>query len=97
MICLIAGGALLGVSTNIAKYAGTVGLTPLAFIFWSITGATLLLLVMAIFRRQLPPITRSSIEYYLVAALVSVAGSNTLLVAQLKVGVALCAGCALGV
>lgn len=76
LTCLITGGALLGVSTNIAKYAGTVGLTPLAFVFWSITGAALLLLILATFRRQLPPITKSSIEYYLVAALVSVAGSN---------------------
>ena len=76
LTCLIAGGALLGVSTNMAKYAGTVGLTPLAFVFWSITGAALLLLALAVFRRQLPPITKPSIEYYLVAALVSVAGSN---------------------
>lgn len=76
LTCLIAGGALLGVSTNMAKYAGTVGLTPLAFVFWSITGAALLLLALAVFRRQLPPITKPSVEYYLVAALVSVAGSN---------------------
>ena len=76
LACLIAGGALLGVSTNMAKYAGTVGLTPLAFVFWSITGAALLLLALAVFRRQLPPITKPSVEYYLVAALVSVAGSN---------------------
>lgn len=76
LTCLIAGGALLGVSTNMAKYAGTIGLTPLAFVFWSITGAALLLLALAVFRRQLPPITKPSVEYYLVAALVSVAGSN---------------------
>lgn len=76
LTCLIAGGALLGISTNIAKYAASVGLTPLAFVFWSIAGAALLLLITAVFRRQLPPISKQSIEYYLVAALVSVAGSN---------------------
>ena len=31
--CLLAGGALIGISTNLAKYAGEVGLTPLAFLF----------------------------------------------------------------
>ncbi|WP_296404469.1 DMT family transporter [Psychrobacter sp.] len=76
LTCLIVGGALLGVSTNVAKYAGTVGLTPLAFVFWSITGAALLLLLMALIRRQPPPMTKSSGEYYFIAALVSVAGSN---------------------
>ncbi|MUG32534.1 DMT family transporter [Psychrobacter sanguinis] len=74
--CLIAGGALLGLSTNLAKYAGTVGLTPLAFVFWSISGAAFILLVISLLRRQPPPLTRRSLEYYAVAALVSVAGSN---------------------
>lgn len=76
LTCLISGGALLGVSTNVAKYASTIGLNPLAFVFWSISGAALLLLVMAKIRHQPPPITKRSIEYYLIAALVSVAGSN---------------------
>lgn len=74
--CLIAGGALLGVSTNVAKYAGNVGLTPLAFVFWSITGAAILLILMAVLRHQPSPINKSSLEYYLIAALVSVAGPN---------------------
>nr|WP_241878784.1 hypothetical protein [Psychrobacter sp. PraFG1]UNK05373.1 hypothetical protein MN210_16225 [Psychrobacter sp. PraFG1] len=52
--CLIAGGALLGLSTNLAKYAGTVGLTPLAFVFWSISGAAFILLVISLLRRQPP-------------------------------------------
>ena len=87
LTCLIAGGALLGVSTNVGKYAGTVGLTPLAFVFWSITGAALLLLAMAVIRRQPPPITKRSIEYYLIAALVSVAGSNLIFFSAIpKVG-----------
>lgn len=87
LTCLIAGGALLGISTNVGKYAGTVGLTPLAFVFWSITGAALLLLAMAVIRRQPPPITKRSIEYYLIAALVSVAGSNLIFFSAIpKVG-----------
>lgn len=74
--CLMFGGALLGISINMAKYAGNVGLTPLAFIFWSISGAALILLLISLFRREPPPLNRASFEYYFVAALVSVAGSN---------------------
>lgn len=76
VICLLAGGGLIGISTNLAKVAGQIGLSPLAFLFWSITGAALLLLVVTIVRRDLPPLTLRSLEYYSVAALVSVAGSN---------------------
>lgn len=77
--CLVAGGALIGISTNLAKYAGDIGLTPLAFLFWSIVGAAIILLVVALIRHELPPFNRRSVEYYFVAALVSVAGSNLLL------------------
>lgn len=74
--CLLAGGMLLGVSTNLAKYAGELGLTPLAFLFWSITGASIILLLVALLRHERLPLGRRGIEYYVVAALVSVAGSN---------------------
>lgn len=75
-LCLLAGGMLLGVTTNLAKYAGTVGLTPVAFLFWSISGAALILLLVALLRSELPLLTARSFEYYIVAALVSVAGAN---------------------
>lgn len=75
-VCLLAGGALIGISTNLAKYAGAIDLTPLAFLFWSITGASIILLVIALLRHEPPPLNKRSFEYYLVAALVSVAGSN---------------------
>lgn len=74
--CLLAGGLLLGVSTNLAKYAGEIGLTPLAFLFWSITGAAIILSVVALLRHEHPPLSARGFEYYFVAALVSVAGSN---------------------
>ena len=76
VLCLIVGGGLTGISTNLAKFAGEVGLTPLAFLFWSITGAALILFSYALFRHELPPLSKSTLSYYLVAALVSVAGSN---------------------
>ena len=78
-VCLLVGGALTGVSTNLAKYAGEIGITPLAFLFWSITGAAVILLVTAFIKQELPPLNRRSFEYYFVAALISVAGSNLLL------------------
>ncbi|MCI2394842.1 DMT family transporter [Aliiroseovarius sediminis] len=76
LACLLGGGALLGLSTNLAKFAGEIGLTPLAFLFWSISGAAIILLAVALLRRKRPPLTARSMEYYLVAALVGVAGSN---------------------
>ena len=74
--CLIAGGILTGISTNLAKYAGGIGLTALAFLFWAITGAAIILLVIATVRRERPLLTARYLEYYFIAALVSVAGAN---------------------
>jgi len=78
-VCLLAGGALTGISTNMAKYAIDVGLTPLGFLFWSITGAAVILFMIALIRKELPPLNARSLEYYFVAALVSVAAANLLL------------------
>ncbi|WP_201592809.1 DMT family transporter [Psychrobacter fozii] len=77
--CLLTGGALTGISTNLAKYAGDIGLTPLAFLFWSITGAAFILSIVALARHESLPFSTRSFEYYFIAALVSVAGSNLLL------------------
>lgn len=76
LLSLLAGGALIGLSTNLAKYAGNVGLSPLAFLFWSTSGAAILLLTVALLRHDPPPLNTRSLKYYFVAALVSVAGSN---------------------
>lgn len=74
--CLLSGGMLLGISTNLAKFAITIGITPLAFLFWSLTGAALLLTLLTIIRRERLPTSARAIEYYIVAALVGVSGSN---------------------
>ncbi|MES1965871.1 DMT family transporter [Psychrobacter sp. AH5] len=76
LACLIVGGGLLGISTNLAKYAVEIGLTPLAFLFWSISGAAIILSIVAYTRGELLAPSTRSFEYYIVAALVSVAGSN---------------------
>jgi len=79
LICLLIGGALFGISTNLAKYAGEISLTPLAFLFWSVTGATIILFAIALRRHELPPLNVRSFEYYFVAAIFSVAGSNLII------------------
>lgn len=76
LLCLLSGGVLLGVSTNLAKLAGKIHLPPLAFLGWSITGAAFVLMVVAALRRDLPPVNMRTLEYYAVSALVGVAGSN---------------------
>ncbi|AJY49882.1 DMT family transporter [Halomonas sp. KO116] len=78
LLYLLAGGALLGLSTNLAKLAGEMQLSALAFLFWSILGAAIILLALAAYRRNLPPLTVRSVEYYLISALLGVAGANLL-------------------
>lgn len=77
--CLMTGGILTGLSTNLAKYAGGIGLTALAFLFWALMGAAIILLIIATVRRERPPLTARYLEYYFIAALVSVAGANLIL------------------
>ncbi|OEY65931.1 DMT family transporter [Marinobacter sp. X15-166B] len=76
LLYLLAGGALMGLSTNLAKLAGEAQLPPLAFLCWSISGAALVLMTVAALRRNLPPLTPRTLEYYLVSALLGVAGAN---------------------
>lgn len=42
LITLCACGALVGISTNLAKVASQAGLPPLAYVAWSLTGAAVL-------------------------------------------------------
>tara|TARA_R110001606_G_scaffold152065_1_gene292708 strand:- start:304 stop:1242 length:939 start_codon:yes stop_codon:yes gene_type:complete len=78
LLYLLSGGALLGLSTNLAKFANEMQLSALSFLYWSISGAALILLALAAYRRNLPPLTVRSVEYYLISALLGVAGANLL-------------------
>ncbi|MGQ7261621.1 EamA family transporter [Vreelandella sp. V005] len=78
LLYLLAGGALLGLSTNLAKLAGEMQLSALAFLFWSILGAAIILVALAAYRRHLPPVNLRTVEYYAVSALLGVAGANLL-------------------
>ncbi|MEX3014039.1 DMT family transporter [Gymnodinialimonas hymeniacidonis] len=73
---LLAAGALLGLSTNMAKLAGEADLTPLAFLTWSISGAAVVLFAVGAAKGHLPAINLRTLEYFTVAAFVTVAGSN---------------------
>jgi drug/metabolite transporter (DMT)-like permease len=76
LMFLLGGGVLLGLSVNFAKLGARVGLTPLAFLSWSITGAAAMLLILAMLRGSPPPITKPCLQYYAISALVGVAGPN---------------------
>jgi drug/metabolite transporter (DMT)-like permease len=71
-----------------AKIAADAGLAGLPFLTWSILGASMVLSANAALRRVLPPINRRTVEYFFVAALVTVAASNLIFfLAVPKVGV----------
>lgn len=83
LLCLLGGGALLGLSTNLAKLAGEMGLTPLAYLYWSVLGGALILTAVAVLRGIVLPFSRRTLEYYIVAAFVGVAGPNFLFFAAI--------------
>ncbi|MDX2209031.1 MAG: DMT family transporter [Sphingopyxis sp.] len=73
---MIATGALLGLATILAKIAPRAGLSPLAFLAWSVAGAALLLIVPRLLGGERLPVSRRVLEYYAIAALVSLAVPN---------------------
>ncbi len=86
---LLAGGALLGVATNLAKLAGDLGLPALAFLTWSQAGAVLLLLGYTWRAGAWPRPSLAVLRYFAVAGLVSVAAPNLFLFAAIpQVGAA---------
>lgn len=78
LILLLVTGALLGLSANFAKLAAGAGLAPLAFLTWSVVGATVILAVVNAARRRLPTLNVRTAEYLVVSGLVSVAAPNLL-------------------
>ena len=76
--CLFATGALLGLSTNMAMLAGMHGLSALPFLAWSLVGGALILGARAAVEHTWPPLNRRTAEYFVVSALLSVAGPQLL-------------------
>lgn len=78
LACLLATGTLLALSTIIAKVAAGVGLSATALLAWSCLGAAGVLLDFNAARGHFPPLNARTIEYSLVAAIVSFAAPNLL-------------------
>ena len=75
---LLGAGAVLGISTNLAKLAAEAGLGPLAFLAWSVVGAAAVLTGVGAVRNRLPPLNARTTEYFVVAGLVGLAAPNLL-------------------
>jgi drug/metabolite transporter (DMT)-like permease len=75
---LLGAGAVLGISTNLAKLATGAGLDPLAFLAWSVVGATVVLTGVGAVRHRLPPLNAHTTEYFVVAGLIGLAAPNLL-------------------
>lgn len=86
---LLGAGLLLAVTTNLAKVAQGSGVTPLAYLTWSLAGAAVLLATVALVRGQMSSMSLRSLEYYIVAGFLTVAGTNLIfftVVTRLGVG-----------
>jgi drug/metabolite transporter (DMT)-like permease len=60
---LLVTGTLLGLSTNLAKVAHTLGIAPLPFLMWSGGLAGVLLAVSAVAQGAKPHLTGRTVEY----------------------------------
>jgi len=75
---LLLTGGLLGVFAVLVKAAVAAGWPPLAYLFWSLLGAGLILLAVAAANGRRPALDRRSLAYYLGAGLLSGALPNAL-------------------
>lgn len=72
-------GTLMGLTSNLVKLAGNAGWQPLAYLFWSLLGGGLLLLLFAWQRGERPGMSLPQQRYYLASSLLSIALPNALL------------------
>jgi drug/metabolite transporter (DMT)-like permease len=92
--CLLAVGALLGLTANVVKIAVGAGWPPLAFLFWATLGAGFLLFGVAIACRNPPRARFRDLRYNLGTGLLSIALPNALLFAAVpRVGASFVAIC----
>lgn len=79
--CLLVVGALLGLSTNLVKYAANRGLNPLTLLTWSVMGAALVVTGVNGWTGRLSRPDRRYTEYFVLAALIGVVAPNLLMYA----------------
>lgn len=78
LVCLLVVGGLLGLNANLAKLAIESGFPGLAFLFWSVLGAGVLLTLLALVTGHRPGLRRADLVYYLASGLVSMTLPNAL-------------------
>lgn len=78
---LLTVGTLLGLSTNLVKYAANQGMNPLTLLTWSVVGAALVVSTVNAVTGRLPRPGRRYLEYVVVAALIGVVAPNLLMYA----------------
>lgn len=71
-LLLLVVGTLLGVSTNLAKYASGKGLDPRTLLIWAVSGAALVITTVNLLRGRRPRLGRRTGEYYGIAALIGI-------------------------
>ncbi len=76
---LLAVGAMLGLTTNLAKYGADHGLHPVTLLVWSTVGAAAVLTGATWRGRGRPRCSGRIAEYFVLAAILGVAGPNLLL------------------
>lgn len=81
VVCLLTVGILLGLSTNLVKYAANRGLNPLTMLTWSVACAALIFNMRNMLIGRIPRPSRRYAEYIVVAALVGVVAPNLLIYA----------------
>jgi drug/metabolite transporter (DMT)-like permease len=70
LLYLLGTGALIAVSTNLAKYSSRVGLDSVTLLIWSTVGVTVVITTLLGVQQRLPKITPRLIEYSLVSAVI---------------------------
>ena len=91
---LLTIGALMGLTTNLVKIAGTQGWPPLAYLLWSLLGSGLLLLALSWLRGERPGLGATSLRYYLASGLLSITLPNGLMFSSIPhVGAGFAAMC----
>ena len=75
-LILLLAGLLLALSTNLAKVAQDIGFTPLAYLVWSLAGASFLLTAISYLRGQSVQLNRQTVEYFIVSGFLTTAATN---------------------
>lgn len=70
LLYLLGTGALIAVSTNLAKFSSRMGLDSVTLLIWSTVGVTVIITVLLAVQKKLPKITPRLIEYSLVSAVI---------------------------